>query len=947
MKKHVLFIATAAAMLAGCAKEVEKPVEEQTMKLYTITALVDNPETRTVTQYNSETNKYKFSWSENETISVVSVNPSEILPFQVSNTASGIFTYESNKTYDGFGMAVTPADALVGNPTPSNFTVQLSGTYNYGQSNALMIAGEPNKNGDNYKFQFKHAAALVQVTYNDIPAGTKAMVLTATETEKVITGSANLTSATAPVAMSSLTGTTSNEARVNYASALTSAKSSDVFYVPIPTGSYQTFEIKLVDGSDHEISGSKFVIDAGASVNVTVGNVLMFPAKTVTSSQLIPDGVYAIALMNESNLNEDIMMTANVDGNYQLYSTLGTTYTSGKLSIPAASAWRISYDANNSTYSIQSMSNEKYLSGSVSNSNLTLNTAANKAQFSITEQGLEGDNTVYHISVHSASDERWIGFNYNGGTKPRFALYKEDKYPGKLRIIPAAAIAQTPSLTFTSTSQTVTATLPSAIFSFNAQNLITNPTVVVTTDEDEIISSATVNTNNNQVVVNLNTNTEFRAKTATLTVSCEGVDDVVLTIIQDGKSDVVEDVITKAFTAIPNTSYNTWSGKQGTSGAVYAGYSAGTNNSVQLKSDDNISGIVTTTSGGKIKTITVVWESHTQSERTLNVYGKNSAYSSAADLYNASNQGTLLGTIVMGSSTTLSVSGDYEYIGLRSASGAMFLSEIRIGWDTGSGPAPTTYAVSWTTPTETGCTISASVNGNSIQSGSSFAQGTEVSITATPGNGYTFSEWSINGANVASTTSATTTFTVGTSPVSFSASFTPNGGGDTGEPITLFHETFGNNPNSARAWSDSYSEKSGVASVYSGISSYIVVNAKQSKNTMGSTLSGLNQSTQGTDASIIIGPLNVSSYSNLALVYQWKAASVKESYHTKLFYATSENGSYTEVSGTGDGATTFVERSYSLPDNAQVSTLYLKIVWNTSNSQAAIDEVDLSGESTN
>ena len=163
------------------------------------------------------------------------------------------------------------------------------------------------------------------------------------------------------------------------------------------------------------------------------------------------------------------------------------------------------------------------------------------------------------------------------------------------------------------------------------------------------------------------------------------------------------------------------------------------------------------------------------------------------------------------------------------------------------------------------------------------------------------------------------------------------------DPVALFHETFGDNTGSARNWSDSYSVKSGVYDVYNGITGYTVSNAKQGKNTTGSTASGLNQSTAGTDAYIIIGPLKVDNYTDLSLTYQWKAASTKKSYSTALYYATSSTGSYTEVTGSGNGATTFVERSYTLPEAAQVSTLYLKIVWNTSNTQAIIDEVDLQG----
>ena len=40
----------------------------------------------------------------------------------------------------------------------------------------------------------------------------------------------------------------------------------------------------------------------------------------------------------------------------------------------------------------------------------------------------------------------------------------------------------------------------------------------------------------------------------------------------------------------------------------------------------------------------------------------------------------------------------------------------------------------------------------------------------------------------------------------------------------LFHETFGNNTGSARDWNNSYSVKSGVSAVYSGITGYTVSN---------------------------------------------------------------------------------------------------------------------------
>ena len=140
------------------------------------------------------------------------------------------------------------------------------------------------------------------------------------------------------------------------------------------------------------------------------------------------------------------------------------------------------------------------------------------------------------------------------------------------------------------------------------------------------------------------------------------------------------DVLNWVATGSP-TSYTDWT-YTAPSGAVYKGQSSGnaTNQYIQLRSNNNNSGIVTTTSAGKVTNISVTWNSSTTSGRTLNVYGKNSAYSAATDLY-GNNAGTLIGTIVYGTSTELIITDDYEYIGMGSASGAMYLDEIQITWE--------------------------------------------------------------------------------------------------------------------------------------------------------------------------------------------------------------------------------------------------------------------------
>lgn len=165
----------------------------------------------------------------------------------------------------------------------------------------------------------------------------------------------------------------------------------------------------------------------------------------------------------------------------------------------------------------------------------------------------------------------------------------------------------------------------------------------------------------------------------------------------------IDDVINLTTTGVTSgsTSYSTWSNKTATSSAVYAGNSAGGNSSIQLRSDKSSSGIVTTVSGGKAKKVVVEWNSNTNAARKIDIYGKNSAYSQATDLYNSTNQGTKIGSIAYGT-TELTIDGDYEYIGIRSNSGALYLTSITITWETG-GPtknyATTCEAVAVKAPT--------------------------------------------------------------------------------------------------------------------------------------------------------------------------------------------------------------------------------------------------------
>lgn len=204
-----------------------------------------------------------------------------------------------------------------------------------------------------------------------------------------------------------------------------------------------------------------------------------------------------------------------------------------------------------------------------------------------------------------------------------------------------------------------------------------NVTLTVTPDEGyELDELTVVDANNNPVTVS---NNSFKMPNSDVTVSA--------TFVESSGSAVVDELTNANTIGQTTTNYTTWTAI-GTSGAEYAGQSAGGNGTIQLRTTNNNSGIVSTSSAGKVKKVIVDWYSGTFNGRTLYIYGSNTAYESPSELYDSSTQGTLLGTIVCGTSTELTISDDYEFIGMRSSSGAMYINEIDITWETSGTPSP-------------------------------------------------------------------------------------------------------------------------------------------------------------------------------------------------------------------------------------------------------------------
>ena len=433
-----------------------------------------------------------------------------------------------------------------------------------------------------------------------------------------------------------------------------------------------TLKVKIYSGEDTytkelAIAGENFKFQQGrvASFSVSMEGIEA-DAKAPVPSTTIEDGNYVIA--------------GYVDGKYYALpnankTTAGTiahsevTVIEGKVSADAAAGYVWTVAAAEGGYTF--FNGEHYLVAAET-SGAKLKTQTDVVAWALGESGDYG-----YKFISPKADDRYLSCRINNSYNV-FGAYKnygDDEYFG-VYLLPIDGKVKTalvaPEVTATAEGATI-------IVAWEAVDGAKDYTITINGEVSETITATSkeftgleYDTNYIFTVVANPTDTEAYTSSPVATAEARtGVDPNATGMI---------DVINLEFIGIESySSYTSWSGKTGISDAVYAGQSHKNGDAIQLRAT-NPSGIVTTTSGGKVKKVVVEWASNTSNTRTLTIYGKNTAYSSAADLYGDDTKGTKIGTIVKGTSTELEVVGDYEYIGFL-ANGAMYINEIKIYWE--------------------------------------------------------------------------------------------------------------------------------------------------------------------------------------------------------------------------------------------------------------------------
>lgn len=160
--------------------------------------------------------------------------------------------------------------------------------------------------------------------------------------------------------------------------------------------------------------------------------------------------------------------------------------------------------------------------------------------------------------------------------------------------------------------------------------------------------------------------------------------------------ETVTDELTSTILNI-TSSYNKFATKTLSSGASYDGAAyvgTGKNyNGIQIKADQIkksfYTGIITSASGGTIKSITINFNSN--NSNALGIYGKNTAYTTADDLFGSA-AGELIKS-VPNSKKAVTITPDkaYKFIGFKSNKGTIYIDKITIVWEkAASTPATTT-----------------------------------------------------------------------------------------------------------------------------------------------------------------------------------------------------------------------------------------------------------------
>ena len=491
--------------------------------------------------------------------------------------------------------------------------------------------------------------------------------------------------------------------------------SNNVFFgvapVTIAEGSTLTFTIETVDpntGRDaHKIvktiaSSPKIAFESATPtvIKLNIKEEEVGLADTASSEDYSGDYLLtntdrtSAAVKWENGNNLKIVEVTSIGGGNVLYDPSVVEIENSKFTLT-----KIVSGDYSGMYTIQDVDgNYLYAAGSGNNNYLKAqNTPDINSYWNITI-----DDGVWSVIATKSKNNKYL--QYNTSSK-LFACYSSASQ-SPVVFVPWEAVkeARRPIITGPETLSLDSEAIEEGILDVTFNSFVESASAKVYDDEDKTTSCSwlTVSVTEKTVKYAVSKNDTGAARMAYIFIEASNAEEesvefkIKVTQVEEGAAATVTDKLTNANTYNGSgTTYKAWGPVSDLSGATYEGNSAGGNKdniSIQLRSSESTSGIVTTKTGGIVKKIVVKWNSGTTEGRTLDIYGKNDAYLSPNDLY-GDKKGAQLGSFTYSSNKLtdeLVIEGSYTYIGFRSRSSALYLDEITIEWEPNGSTTPGT-----------------------------------------------------------------------------------------------------------------------------------------------------------------------------------------------------------------------------------------------------------------
>ena len=229
------------------------------------------------------------------------------------------------------------------------------------------------------------------------------------------------------------------------------------------------------------------------------------------------------------------------------------------------------------------------------------------------------------------------------------------------------------------------------------------------------------------------------------------------------------DEITIGTTGVTSGSYTAFSGKKATnsghSDAEYAGKVIKNSSDIQMNTIGTGSnagrGIASTTSGGLVKRVEVIWGSTSMANgRKVSIYASNDAYSGSETTVVTNDKIGDIVYITDATSDYIDIDGSYKFVQLV-VDGAAYVNKFNITW-----VAPPTYTIN---KVPTGCTLTVQKGGSDVTSA---AEGDEITVSATANTGRNTPSISVKDADNNPVTVANGKFTMPAKAVTVTATAT-------------------------------------------------------------------------------------------------------------------------------------------------------------------------------